>query len=132
MFFSEEGLLRYLDEPVSYKHDVESFAEQVLLSSNEQSNTVVKISLRQVRRPELGDTFSSRHGQNGVTAIIVPEENLPFSCYGVVPDKIINTHGFPSRMNVGKLIELLAGKAGLLDGKHHYGTCFGGSKIKRK
>jgi DNA-directed RNA polymerase III subunit RPC2 len=42
---------------------------------------------------------------------------------------IMNPHGFPSRMTVAKLIELLAGKAGLLDGKQHYGTCFGGSKV---
>lgn len=34
----------------------------------------------------------------------------------------MNPHGFPSRMTVGKLIELLAGKAGLLEGKFHYGT----------
>ena len=34
----------------------------------------------------------------------------------------MNPHGFPSRMTVGKLIELMAGKAGVLDGKFHYGT----------
>jgi len=41
----------------------------------------------------------------------------------------MNPHGFPSRMTVGKLIELLAGKAGLLEGKFHDGTAFGGSKV---
>ena len=34
-----------------------------------------------------------------------------------------------SRMTVGKLMELLGGKAGVLQGKHHYGTCFGGSRV---
>ena len=34
----------------------------------------------------------------------------------------MNPHGFPSRMTVGKLIELLAGKAGVMEGKFHYGT----------
>ena len=43
---------------------------------------------------------------------------------------IMNPHGFPSRMTVGKLLELLGGKAGLLEGKHHYGTAFGGSKVE--
>lgn len=43
----------------------------------------------------------------------------------------MNPHGFPSRMTVGKLIELLAGKAGVLEGKFHYGTAFGGSKVHR-
>lgn len=41
----------------------------------------------------------------------------------------MNPHGFPSRMTVGKLIELLAGKAGVLEGKFHYGTAFGGSTV---
>ena len=36
--------------------------------------------------------------------------------------QVMNPHGFPSRMTVGKLIELLAGKAGVLEGKFHYGT----------
>ncbi|KAK7891116.1 hypothetical protein WMY93_023079 [Mugilogobius chulae] len=42
-----------------------------------------------------------------------------------LPDIIMNPHGYPSRMTVGKLIELLAGKAGVLDGRFHYGTALG-------
>ena len=42
----------------------------------------------------------------------------------------MNPHGFPSRMTVGKMIELLAGKAGVLDGSLQYGTAFGGSKVE--
>jgi DNA-directed RNA polymerase III subunit RPC2 len=41
----------------------------------------------------------------------------------------MNPHGFPSRMTVGKMIELLAGKAGVLRGTLEYGTAFGGSKV---
>ncbi|KAH7972447.1 hypothetical protein HPB52_012135 [Rhipicephalus sanguineus] len=58
------------------------------------------------------------------------QEDLPFNDQGICPDLIMNPHGFPSRMTVGKLIELLAGKAGVLNGKFHYGTAFGGSKVK--
>lgn len=47
---------------------------------------------------------------------------MPFNDSGICPDMIMNPHGFPSRMTVGKLIELLAGKAGLMEGKFHYGT----------
>lgn len=47
---------------------------------------------------------------------------MPFNDYGICPDMIMNPHGFPSRMTVGKLIELLAGKAGVMEGKFHYGT----------
>jgi DNA-directed RNA polymerase III subunit RPC2 len=47
---------------------------------------------------------------------------MPFSDNGTVPDIIMNPHGFPSRMTVGKMIELLAGKAGVFSGKVQYGT----------
>lgn len=66
----------------------------------------------------------------GVCGLIVPQEDMPFCDSGICPDIIMNPHGFPSRMTVGKLIELLAGKAGVLDGRFHYGTAFGGSKVK--
>lgn len=42
----------------------------------------------------------------------------------------MNPHGFPSRMTVGKMIELIAGKAGVLDGDRRYGTAFGGTSVE--
>jgi hypothetical protein len=65
----------------------------------------------------------------GVTGLIVQQEDVPFNEQGICPDMIMNPHGFPSRMTVGKLMELLGGKAGVLEGKFHYGTAFGGSKV---
>lgn len=100
------------------------------MTTNEEDQTMVKALIRQTRRPELGDKFSSRHGQKGVCGIIVNQEDMPFSNDGICPDIIMNPHGFPSRMTVGKMIELLAGKAGVLAGEVQYGTAFGGSKVE--
>jgi len=93
-----------------------------LLTTNEEDQTLIKALIRQTRRPELGDKFSSRHGQKGVCGIIVNQEDMPFTDLGICPDIIMNPHGFPSRMTVGKMIELLAGKAGVLCGELQYGT----------
>uniref|UniRef100_A0A4W6E8J3 DNA-directed RNA polymerase subunit beta n=1 Tax=Lates calcarifer TaxID=8187 RepID=A0A4W6E8J3_LATCA len=114
----------------SYKGSTDSYIEKVMISSNAEDAFLIKILLRQTRRPEIGDKFSSRHGQKGVCGLIVPQEDMPFCDSGICPDIIMNPHGYPSRMTVGKLIELLAGKAGVLDGRFHYGTAFGGSKVK--
>nr|XP_033807945.1 DNA-directed RNA polymerase III subunit RPC2 isoform X2 [Geotrypetes seraphini] len=120
----------YKDVPITYKGATDSYIEKVMISSNAEDAFLIKILLRQTRRPEIGDKFSSRHGQKGVCGLIVPQEDMPFCDTGICPDIIMNPHGFPSRMTVGKLIELLAGKAGVLDGRFHYGTAFGGSKVK--
>ncbi|KAI9190025.1 DNA-directed RNA polymerase III complex subunit Rpc2 [Blastocladiella emersonii ATCC 22665] len=120
----------FRDEPLTYKLPVPSYIDKILLSTTHDDSTLIKVLLRQTRRPELGDKFSSRHGQKGVTGIIVNQEDMPFTDRGIYPDIIMNPHGFPSRMTVGKMIELLAGKAGVLKGELQYGTAFGGSKVE--
>lgn len=119
----------YRETPTVYKGPIPSYVEKVMISANADEMYLIKLLLRQTRRPELGDKFSSRHGQKGVTGLIVQQEDMPFNESGICPDMIMNPHGFPSRMTVGKLMELLGGKAGLLEGKFHYGTAFGGSKV---
>ncbi|TXG71430.1 hypothetical protein EZV62_000009 [Acer yangbiense] len=91
----------------------------------DKGNSCIKLIIRQTRRPEVGDKFSSRHGQKGVCGTIIQQEDFPFSESGICPDLIMNPHGFPSRMTVGKMIELLGGKAGVSCGRFHYGSAFG-------
>jgi DNA-directed RNA polymerase III subunit RPC2 len=108
---------------------MDTYVDRVMLSGNKNDRQLVKIRVRSTRRPELGDKFSSRHGQKGVIGRIVPQEDLPFTDMGVCPDIIMNPHGFPSRMTVGKMIELMAGKAGVLEGRMGDGTAFKGDSV---
>ncbi|KAL3881750.1 hypothetical protein ACJMK2_028145, partial [Sinanodonta woodiana] len=119
----------YREVAQTYKSSEAAYVEKVMISSNTEEAFLIKMLLRQTRRPEIGDKFSSRHGQKGVCGLIVPQEDMPFTDQGIIPDVIMNPHGYPSRMTVGKLMELLGSKAGVLDGKFHYGTAFGGDKV---
>ncbi|KAK0122077.1 DNA-directed RNA polymerase III core subunit ret1, variant 2 [Cadophora gregata] len=126
---SDYGTNDYKPAPSTYRAYDYAYIDKVMLSQNDRDDLVVKVQTRQTRRPELGDKFSSRHGQKGVVGIIVNQEDMPFADSGVTPDIIMNPHGFPSRMTVGKMLELLSGKAGVLNGTLEYGTAFGGSNV---
>ncbi|KAM3180393.1 hypothetical protein ACTXT7_016367 [Hymenolepis weldensis] len=111
--------------PQDHKSIEPFIVDKVLFASSDGGQTTVKVLLRQTRIPEIGDKFSSRHGQKGVAGLIVPQSNLPFNKHGISPDIIMNPHGFPSRMTVAKLLELLSGKATALDGNIRDGSAFG-------
>ena len=127
---SDYGINEYRDTPMTYRLPDPSHIDTVMISTSERSETLIKIKTRQTRVPEVGDKFSSRHGQKGVVGIIADQVDMPFTDTGIVPDVIMNPHGFPSRMTVGKMLELLSGKAGVLAGEMQYGTAFGGSKVE--
>ncbi|KAF2755609.1 beta and beta-prime subunits of DNA dependent RNA-polymerase [Pseudovirgaria hyperparasitica] len=113
--------------PMNYRLPDPCYIDKLMITASDQDTPIIKIQTRQTRRPELGDKFSSRHGQKGVVGLIAEHADMPFSDAGIVPDVIMNPHGFPSRMTVGKMLELLSGKAGVLNGTLEFGTAFGGS-----
>nr|WCZ58372.1 RNA polymerase III subunit RPC2 [Paratrimastix eleionoma] len=121
----------YRPSPITYRGPIPALIDQVMITSNEDEQFLIKILTRQTRRPELGDKFSSRHGQKGVCGLIVNQDDMPFSDQGICPDIIMNPHGFPSRMTVGKLLELIGGKAALCDGVFRDGTAFAGDPFSQ-
>ncbi|GAW82799.1 DNA-directed RNA polymerase III subunit [Plasmodium gonderi] len=112
---------------VKYKSVYPSYIDKIIFTENSEGLKIYKIIMRQTRLPELGDKFSSRHGQKGVVGLLVNQEDMPFTESGICPDLIMNPHGFPSRMTVGKLLELVASKSAVLDGEFKYGSIFSGT-----
>jgi len=112
------------ESSLALKHGERGVADFVILTENEEGNRLVQVRLREERIPEIGDKFTSRHGQKGVTGILVPTQDLPFSSSGIVPDLIFTPHGVSSRMTISHLIELIGGKVAALSGRYVDGTLF--------
>ena len=97
---------------------------KVYLSQNKDGSKIVRVRLHAVRVPEVGDKFSSSHGQKGVIGAILPQSMMPFTTDGVVPDIIVNPHAIPSRMTIAQLLECVLSKCCSLQGEHGDGTPF--------
>ena len=77
---------------------------------------LVKVYVSQKRRVSVGDKMAGRHGNKGIVARIVPEEDMPFLPDGTPVEIVLNPLGVPSRMNVGQILETHLGWAAQLLG----------------
>ncbi len=118
------------ESSITMRQEEKGTVDSVFITEDEEGNKIVQVKTRDQRIPELGDKFATSHGQKGVIGAIIPEEDIPFTSKGIKPDILFNPHGLPSRMTVGYLLELLAGKVGCLKGEIIDGTAFSGQSKK--
>jgi len=88
---------------------------------------IIKVLIAVNRRVSVGDKMAGRHGNKGVVAKILPQEDMPFLEDGTALDIILNPLGVPSRMNVGQIYELILARAGKLLGLNFETPVFDGA-----
>jgi DNA-directed RNA polymerase II subunit RPB2 len=123
-------VIKFEDQSKIYKTTEETYVDKNYIDRNGEGYNFAKVRLRTVRKPVIGDKFSSRHGQKGTIGNIIPECDMPFTASGVKPDIIINPHAIPSRMTIGQLKETVLGKVLVELGLFGDGTSFGQFDVK--
>ena len=88
---------------------------------------LAKVDIANKRKIQVGDKMAGRHGNKGVIATVVPEEDMPFLEDGTPVDVVLNPLGVPSRMNLGQLYETMLGWAGEVLGVKYSTPVFNGA-----
>ena len=122
--------IKFSDQSRIYRTREESYIDKNYMERNGDGYNFCKVRIRTVRKPVIGDKFSSRHGQKGTIGNIIPEADMPWMASGIRPDILINPHAIPSRMTIAQLKETLLGKVLLELGLFGDGTSFGKLEIK--
>jgi len=124
------AVIKFRDQSRIFRTHEKAYVDRNYQQRNGDGYNLCKVRVRTLRKPVIGDKFSSRHGQKGTIGNLIPEEDMPFMANGVRPDLIINPHAIPSRMTIAQLKETLLGKVLLELGMFGDGTSFGGLSIE--
>jgi DNA-directed RNA polymerase II subunit RPB2 len=106
------GSKKFRDVSRTMRNNEIGWVDRIFKNRNGEGYSFAKVRMRQDRIPEIGDKFSSRHGQKGTVGMILNTEDMPQTASGLIPDIIINPHCIPSRMTIAQLMETLLGKMG--------------------
>lgn len=117
------------DNSLIIKKGEEGYINRVVTSISPNGYKLVKIIIRTLRIPEVGDKFASRAAQKGTCGMVYRQEDMPWTSNGITPDIIINPHCMPSRMTINQLMESVLGKSCALEGTFGDATPFTSSSV---
>lgn len=117
------------DISLTVKSGEEGIIHKVRINSTPKGGKIIKIVIRVIKTPEVGDKFASRAAQKGTCGMIFSQEDMPFTPDGITPDIIINPHCIPSRMTINQLMECVLGKSCALQGKFGNATPFSSHSV---
>ena len=120
----KKGVCQKTDNSVVVRNGEEGYVDRVIESVTPDGYLMVKVKVRFLRIPEIGDKTASRSAQKGTIGMVFRQEDMPYTSEGVVPDIIINPHCIPSRMTINQLLECIAAKSAVVEGKLVYSTPF--------
>jgi DNA-directed RNA polymerase beta subunit len=116
--------IRYLESRYDEKIDRVKMGDELPHGVNKW----VKAYIAMKRKIQMGDKMAGRHGNKGVVAMVLPEEDMPYLPDGTPVDIVLNPLGVPSRMNVGQILETHLGWAAKALGLHIATPVFEGAK----
>jgi DNA-directed RNA polymerase beta subunit len=114
----------YKDTSVVFPYTESAVIENIVVARNQDDEEFAKVKFSSMRTLGIGDKFSSRSGQKGVTGMGYQHVDMLFTLQGIVPDLVLNPHAIPSRMTIGQLVECLNGKVAALRGAFSDATAF--------
>lgn len=126
---SKSGTEELSDISIVVKKGEEGFVDRIFTSITPNGYKLVKVVIRSLRIPEVGDKFASRAGQKGTTGAVYRQEDMPWTGGGMVPDIIMNPHALPSRMTINQLMESVLGKSCAIEGEFGDATPFTSSSV---
>jgi DNA-directed RNA polymerase II subunit RPB2 len=122
----------YNDTSDIFKTNVQGVIDRVHTGIyNAEGYEMYNVKVRMERKLVTGDKMTTRHGQKGTVGITYQQKDMPFTESGIVPDLILNPHGYPSRMSLGHFIECIASKKAAETGCFVDGTPFNNYDINQ-